>query len=101
MGGPLIEAGVAARIPVGRVGIGVEIAQAVMLLMRDAYITGQMGRGEWRCALFVTKRLATRIYVLGVVLIEERSGRFCGTETEPCRSAESETGYKRLPRHKP
>ena len=41
MGRPLIEAGVAARIPVGRFGTGDEIAQAVMLLVRDAYITGQ------------------------------------------------------------
>jgi 3-oxoacyl-[acyl-carrier protein] reductase len=41
MGKPLIEAGVAARIPVGRVGTGDEIAQAVMLLVGDAYITGQ------------------------------------------------------------
>ena len=41
MGKPLIEAGVAARIPVGRVGTGDEIARAVMLLIDDAYITGQ------------------------------------------------------------
>ncbi|SRR6266700_3117836 len=41
MGKPLIEAGIAARIPVGRVGTGDEIAQAVMLLVSDAYITGQ------------------------------------------------------------
>lgn len=41
MGRPLIEAGVPARIPVGRVGTGDEIAQVVMLLVRDAYITGQ------------------------------------------------------------
>jgi 3-oxoacyl-[acyl-carrier protein] reductase len=41
MGKPLIEAGVAARIPVGRVGTGDEIAQAVLLLVSDAYITGQ------------------------------------------------------------
>jgi 3-oxoacyl-[acyl-carrier protein] reductase len=41
MGRPLIEAGVAARIPIGRVGTGDEIAQAVMLLVGDAYITGQ------------------------------------------------------------
>jgi 3-oxoacyl-[acyl-carrier protein] reductase len=41
MGKPLIEAGVAARIPVGRFGTGDEIAQAVMLLVGDAYITGQ------------------------------------------------------------
>jgi 3-oxoacyl-[acyl-carrier protein] reductase len=41
MGKPLIEAGVGSRIPVGRVGSGEEIAQVVMLLARDAYITGQ------------------------------------------------------------
>jgi 3-oxoacyl-[acyl-carrier protein] reductase len=41
MGRPLIEAGIAARIPVGRIGTGDEIAQAVMLPVRDAYITGQ------------------------------------------------------------
>jgi 3-oxoacyl-[acyl-carrier protein] reductase len=41
MGQPLIEAGVPGRIPVGRAGTGDEIAQAVLLLVRDAYITGQ------------------------------------------------------------
>jgi 3-oxoacyl-[acyl-carrier protein] reductase len=41
MGKPLIEAGVAARIPVGRVGTGDEIAQAVMLLVGNGYVTGQ------------------------------------------------------------
>ena len=41
MGQPLIEAGAAARIPVGRVGTGEEIAQAVVLLVNDGYITGQ------------------------------------------------------------
>ena len=41
MGKPLIEAGVTARIPLGRPGTGEEIAQAVMLLVADAYITGQ------------------------------------------------------------
>jgi len=41
MGRPLIKAGVPARIPVGRIGTGDEIAQAVMLLVHDAYITGQ------------------------------------------------------------
>ena len=41
MGRPLIEAGVVSRIPMGRFGTGDEIAQAVMLLVRDAYITGQ------------------------------------------------------------
>ncbi len=41
MGQPLIEAGVAARIPVGRPGTGEEIAQAVLLLVGNAYMTGQ------------------------------------------------------------
>lgn len=41
MGKPLIEAGVATRIPVGRVGTGAEIAQAVLLLVQDSFITGQ------------------------------------------------------------
>ncbi len=41
MGKPLIEAGIIARIPVGRSGTGEEIAQAVMLLVRDGFITGQ------------------------------------------------------------
>jgi 3-oxoacyl-[acyl-carrier protein] reductase len=41
MGKPLIEAGVIARIPVGRSGTGEEIAQAVMLLVCDGFITGQ------------------------------------------------------------
>jgi 3-oxoacyl-[acyl-carrier protein] reductase len=41
MGQPLIEAGVPARIPVGRAGTGDEIAQVVLLLVRDAYMTGQ------------------------------------------------------------
>jgi len=37
----LIEAGVPARIPVGRAGTGDEIAQAVLLLVRNAFMTGQ------------------------------------------------------------
>lgn len=41
MGKPLIEAGVAARIPLGRFGSGDEIARAVILLVSDGYITGQ------------------------------------------------------------
>jgi len=41
MGKPLIEAGVAARIPVRRFGTGDEIAQAVMLLVGNGYMTGQ------------------------------------------------------------
>lgn len=41
MGKPLIEAGVPARIPVGRAGTAEEIAQVVVLLLCNAYITGQ------------------------------------------------------------
>jgi len=41
MGKPLIEAGVVARIPVRRHGTGEEIAQAVMLLVGNGYMTGQ------------------------------------------------------------
>ena len=41
MGKPLIEAGVAARIPVGRVGLADEIAQAVLMVVRNGYMTGQ------------------------------------------------------------
>jgi 3-oxoacyl-[acyl-carrier protein] reductase len=41
MGKPLIAAGVPARMPIGRPGTGEEIAQAVMLLVGDAFITGQ------------------------------------------------------------
>jgi len=41
MGKPLLKAGVAERIPVRRAGTGDEIAQAVVLLVRNAYITGQ------------------------------------------------------------
>jgi len=41
MGKPLIEAGVAARIPVGRAGTGDEVAQAVMLIVGNGYMTGQ------------------------------------------------------------
>ncbi len=41
MGRPLIEAGVVARIPVGRAGLGSEIAQAVMLLVNNGFMTGQ------------------------------------------------------------
>jgi 3-oxoacyl-[acyl-carrier protein] reductase len=41
MGKPLIDAGVAARIPVRRVGTGDEIAQAVVLLVGNGYMTGQ------------------------------------------------------------
>jgi 3-oxoacyl-[acyl-carrier protein] reductase len=41
MGMPLIEAGAAAAIPVGRSGTGEEVAQVAMLLVRDGFITGQ------------------------------------------------------------
>ena len=41
MGKPLIEAGVAAHIPVGRVGTGDDIAQTVLLLVQNDFITGQ------------------------------------------------------------
>lgn len=41
MGKPLIEAGLTARIPVGRVGTGDEIARAVLLLVGNGYMTGQ------------------------------------------------------------
>jgi 3-oxoacyl-[acyl-carrier protein] reductase len=41
MGKPLIEAGVATRIPVKRAGTGHEIAQAVIFLVGNGYMTGQ------------------------------------------------------------
>jgi 3-oxoacyl-[acyl-carrier protein] reductase len=41
MGKPLLEAGVAARIPVGRAGMADEIAQTVVLIVGNGYITGQ------------------------------------------------------------
>jgi 3-oxoacyl-[acyl-carrier protein] reductase len=41
MGKPLIEAGVAAQIPIGRVGSGDDIAQTVLLLVQNDFITGQ------------------------------------------------------------
>jgi 3-oxoacyl-[acyl-carrier protein] reductase len=41
MGKPLIEAGVPARIPVGRAGTGAEIAQVILMLVNNAYMTGQ------------------------------------------------------------
>ena len=41
MGKPLIEAGVAGRIPVGRAGTGEEIARAVLFLAGNAFVTGQ------------------------------------------------------------
>jgi 3-oxoacyl-[acyl-carrier protein] reductase len=41
MGEPLIAAGVPARIPIGRPGTADEIAQAVILLVSNGYMTGQ------------------------------------------------------------
>jgi 3-oxoacyl-[acyl-carrier protein] reductase len=41
MGKPLIESGVVNRIPVGRAGTGDEIAQAVIFLVGNGYMTGQ------------------------------------------------------------
>jgi 3-oxoacyl-[acyl-carrier protein] reductase len=41
MGKPLLDAGIAARIPVRRAGTGEEIAQAVLLLVRNNFMTGQ------------------------------------------------------------
>jgi 3-oxoacyl-[acyl-carrier protein] reductase len=41
MGAPLKAAGHAARIPVGRLGDADEIAQAVLMLVGNAFITGQ------------------------------------------------------------
>jgi 3-oxoacyl-[acyl-carrier protein] reductase len=41
MGKPLIEAGVPTRIPAGRAGTGDEIAQAVIFLVGNGYVTGQ------------------------------------------------------------
>lgn len=41
MGKPLIAAGVVSRIPVGRAGLGEEIAQAILHLVGNGYITGQ------------------------------------------------------------
>ena len=41
MGAPLIAAGVGARIPIGRVGTGAEIAQAVVMLVGNSFMTGQ------------------------------------------------------------
>ena len=41
MGKPLLEAGVAARIPIGRAGMADEIAQAVLMIVANGYLTGQ------------------------------------------------------------
>ena len=41
MGKPLIEAGVGARIPVGRIGRGEDIAEAVVMIVGNGFMTGQ------------------------------------------------------------
>ncbi|HEY3784393.1 MAG TPA: 3-oxoacyl-ACP reductase family protein [Steroidobacteraceae bacterium] len=41
MGKPLLESGVAARIPVGRPGTPEDIGRAVLLIVSNGYITGQ------------------------------------------------------------
>lgn len=41
MGKPLIEAGVANRIPIGRAGTAEEIAHAVVFIVGNSYLTGQ------------------------------------------------------------
>jgi len=41
MAAPLKQAGAAARIPVGRFGLADEVAQAVMMLVGNAFMTGQ------------------------------------------------------------
>jgi 3-oxoacyl-[acyl-carrier protein] reductase len=41
MGKPLLDAGVAARIPMARAGTPTEIAQAVLLIVSNSYLTGQ------------------------------------------------------------
>ena len=41
MGAPLKESGIAARVPVGRMGTAEEVAQVVMLVVGNGFITGQ------------------------------------------------------------
>jgi len=41
MGAPLIAAGGGARIPLGRIGVADEIAQAALFLISDGFVTGQ------------------------------------------------------------
>ena len=41
MGKPLIDAGVGARIPVGRIGAAEDIAQAVVMIVGNSFMTGQ------------------------------------------------------------
>jgi 3-oxoacyl-[acyl-carrier protein] reductase len=41
MAAPLKQAGVVARIPVGRFGLADEVAQAVLMLVGNAFMTGQ------------------------------------------------------------
>ncbi len=41
MAGPLKESGIAAKLPVGRLGEADEVADVVLMLVRNAFITGQ------------------------------------------------------------
>ena len=41
MGAPLKAAGVAARVPLGRMGLAEEVAQATVLVVANGFITGQ------------------------------------------------------------
>ncbi|MGO8798392.1 MAG: SDR family NAD(P)-dependent oxidoreductase [Roseiarcus sp.] len=41
MGAPLKQAGFAARVPVGRMGVAEEVAQTVLMLVGNAFMTGQ------------------------------------------------------------
>jgi 3-oxoacyl-[acyl-carrier protein] reductase len=41
MAAPLKEAGFVSRVPVGRIGAGEEVAQAVLMLVENAFVTGQ------------------------------------------------------------
>jgi len=41
MGKPLLDSGVAARIPMGRAGTANEIAQAVLMILSNSFLTGQ------------------------------------------------------------
>jgi len=41
MAKPLIDAGVGNRIPVGRIGTGADIAQAVLMMVGNSFMTGQ------------------------------------------------------------
>jgi 3-oxoacyl-[acyl-carrier protein] reductase len=41
MAAPLKEAGLVSRVPVGRIGAGEEVARAVLMLIENAFVTGQ------------------------------------------------------------